>query len=141
MHSRWREDVEEGENVRQQDPRRGRLASDSQSLPRRDSHLDVKGRAKASAEQLVGEASKTRTQVPQMEDLLEIAFAACTSDLWALKRPPETIGGDRARLFTLMTPGEGRLLRALIADEQPRTQMHKPAKAQIPDICIEEDPA
>ena len=45
---------------------------------------------------------------------------------------------DLGRLFAQMTPGDGRVLRALIANKQARTEMPGPARPEFLEFRIEE---
>ena len=67
---------------------------------------------------------------------MQIAIAACASDLWPFEEILVTVEGGRKIPFSQPTEGEGKLVRILIAAEQPRTQMPKQAKSQSPELRI-----
>ena len=63
---------------------------------------------------------------------------ASTTDLRTFEMLLGATGNARERLFAQLVTGRGRLLRMLLANEQPRTQMPGPARAQPPRVRIEE---
>ena len=136
--SRLREGIEGEENAPQQDSRGGRLASDPQPVSRPARRTDLNERVKTSAKQPADKVGNSRKQLWPISDSKRIAFATCASDLLAFEMLSGATWSERERLFAQMITGTGRLLRALIANGQPRTQIPRRPKPQLPEVGIEE---
>ena len=88
-------------------------------------------------EQLADKEGRSQKQLQQMEFLMGLPFAECTSDVLTFEMIPDTTKSERGRLFTQMTSGRGRLMRGLVVNEQPRAPRPEPAKPQFAEVRTE----
>ena len=73
--------------------------------------------------------AKVSTEAPT-----HLAFAACTADVITWKEVTDPSQADRKQLRNRLSPCQVRIFRRLIKADQPRTQMPRPAKPQLPEL-------
>ena len=82
---------------------------------RLENRADICEKVRAPAERLVCKVERSRKQSWPIEYLMKIARSDCAADLRAFEMILDTAEDDRRALFALMTAGQDRLLRMLIA--------------------------
>ena len=73
-----------------------------------------------------------------MVDLVSIAKVVGQQDPAAFDTCMGAAGDECDKIFSQLTAGKARLLRALLKIEQPRAHMPEPARPQIPEVRIDE---
>ena len=70
------------------------------------------------------------------EALQQLALIVCSADIESWEDLVDMTDLERDLLMKTMSAGQAQLVRRMIATEQPRTQMPKPAKPQFPEVNI-----
>ena len=95
-------------------------------------------KVKALPKQLADRVGSSRRAQWPMEALMNIALAARAADVWNFDDTAVATESEKTDLSEQTSAEIGRLVRALIAAERPRTQMPKPSEPQFFKVCIGE---
>ena len=113
-----------------------RRVSVSPTRGKQDEETHAGERVKALAKKSPDFADGSVKEDMSMEDLTQVAFAACLADLTTFGKILDSADDGRKALYRRMTPGLARVLRVIVTAEHPKTQMPEPAKPQCPDVRI-----